>query len=46
MELFQKQKIFLNFLLHFWNLDEISNTLRKKMIFIDFLISKLRTLKT
>ena len=46
MELSQKQKVFLNFWLHFWNLDEIFNSLSKKMIFIDFVISKLRTPKT
>ena len=46
MELYQKQKNFLIFLLYFWNLDEIFNTLTKEMIFIDFVISKLRTLRT
>ena len=46
MELYQKQKNFLIFLLYFWNLDEIFNTLTKEMIFIDFVISKLRTRRT
>ena len=46
MELYQKQKNFLIFLLYFWNLDEIFNTLTKEMIFIDFVILKLRTRRT
>ena len=38
--------LFLNFLLHFWNLNQILNSLKKKIILIDFVISKLRTPKT
>ena len=40
MQLSQKKKQhFLNFLLHFWNLNEILNILTKKVTFIDFVIS-------
>ena len=46
MELYQKQKNFLIFLLYFWNLDEIFNTLTKEMIFIDFVILKTSLLLT
>ena len=46
MELSQKQKNFLIFLLYFWNLDEIFNTLTKEMIFIDFVILKTSLLLT
>ena len=40
------QKEFLNFLPHFWNLDEISNILKKKMTLTTFVFPKLRTLKS
>ena len=46
MELFQKQKFFLELLLHFWNLNWILNILNKNMTLIDFVFSKLSTLKT
>ena len=46
MELSQKQKNFLNLLLHFWNRDWIVNILKKNMILIDFVFLKLRTAKT
>ena len=46
MQLSQKQKVFLSFLLHFWNLDYILNILIKNMTLIDFIFSKLRTKKT
>ena len=41
MHLSNQQKPFLNFLLHFWNLAEILNILKKKMTLIDFVFSKL-----
>ena len=46
MQLCQKQKPFPNFLLHFWNVDEILNIFKKKMTLIDFLYPKLRTPNT
>ena len=46
MQLSQKQKISLNFWLHFWNLDSILNILEQKMILTAFVFPKLRTLKT
>ena len=46
IQLWQKHKTFVNFLLHFWNLAKILNILTKKMMLIDFVISKLRTPKT
>ena len=46
MQLSQKQKTFLNFFMHFSNLDKISNILKQKMSLIDFLFSKLRAQKT
>ena len=42
IQLSQKHKNFLNFLLHFGNLKEILNILRQKVTIIDFVISKLR----
>ena len=36
----RNKKFFLNFLLHFPNLDEILNILKKRMILTDFLFSK------
>ena len=42
----EKRKIFLNFLLHFWNLNSILNILEKKMTLTAFVFPKLRTLKT
>ena len=42
----RNKNLFLNFFLHFWNLNEILKILTKKMTFIDFVISKLRTPKT
>ena len=38
-------KLFLNFLLHFRNVDEILNIFRKKITLLDFVISKLRDLE-
>ena len=46
MQLSQKQKIFLHFLLNFWNLNSILNILKKKMTVTAFVFPKLRTLKT
>ena len=45
MELSQKQKIFFNFLLHFWNLHQILNILTKRMIVIAYVLCKLWTVK-
>ena len=42
----QNKKIFLNFFLLFENLHEVLIFLSKKMALIDFVFSKLRTLKT
>ena len=46
MQLSQKQKVFLNFFLPFWNLSNISNILKQKMTLIPFLFPNLRTPKT
>ena len=46
MQLSQKQKFFLNFLLHFRILDEILNILGKNMTITDFVFAKLRTPQT
>ena len=46
MILSRKKKIFLNFLLNFWNLNSILNILEKKMTLTAFVFPKLRTLKT
>ena len=42
MELSQQKKPFLNFLLHFWNEEKISNNLKQMMTLIDFVFPKLR----
>ena len=44
-QLSQKQKIFFNFWLHFWNLDWILNILKKNMTLTDFVFPNYRTLK-
>ena len=41
MQLSNQQKLFLNFLLPFWNLAEILNILKKNMTLIDFVFLKL-----
>ena len=41
----KKKDIFLIFLLHFWNLNQISNILKKKMTLIVYVFPKLRTEK-
>ena len=46
MQLSQKQKVFLNFLLLFWSLPETLNVLAKKMTLIAFVFLNLRTPKT
>ena len=46
MQLTQKQKLFLNFRLHFLNRDLTLNILKKKMALVDFVFRKLRTSKT
>ena len=43
MELSDKQKLFLNFLLHFWNLHQILNILKKKIMVIANVFPKLET---
>ena len=45
IQLSRNTKSFVIILLHLWNLDEILNILTKKMMVIDFVISKLRTPK-
>ena len=45
MQLSQKQKVFLNFLLLFWSLAETLNVLKKKMTLIAFVFPKLPTPK-
>ena len=45
MQFSRKQKTFSELLLHFRNLYEILNSLRKKMTLIDFVFPKLRTAK-
>ena len=45
MHLSEKKKLFLNFLLHFWNLTEILNVLKQKMNLIAFVFPKFRTRK-
>ena len=42
----RNKKLFLNFFLHFWNLNQILNILKKKVTLIDFVFSTLRTPKT
>ena len=46
MQLPQKQKLFLNFRLHFLNRDLTLNILKKKMALVDFVFRELRTSKT
>ena len=45
MQLSQKQKVFLNFLLFFWSLAKTLNILKKRMNLIAFVFPKLRTPK-
>ena len=45
MQLSQNKKPFLNFLFHFWNLDQILTTLKKRMIVTANVYPKLQTLK-
>ena len=45
MRLSQNEKPFLNFLFHFWNLDQILTTLKKRMIVTANVYPKLQTLK-
>ena len=45
MQLSQNEKPFLNFLFHFWNLDQILTTLKKRMIVTANVYPKLQTLK-
>ena len=46
MNLSENQETFLNFLLHFWNVDKILNIHKKKMTLIVDVFCKLHTLKT
>ena len=46
MQLSQKEKSSAQFSLHFWNLDDILNVLKKKLTLTAFVFAKLRTLKT
>ena len=41
----ENEKLFLNFLFHWWNLHQISNILKKKMIAIANVFPKLQTVK-
>ena len=41
----KKEKLFLNFLFHFWNLHQILNILKEKMIVIANVFPKLQTVK-
>ena len=41
----ENEKHFLNFLFHFWNLDQISKILKKKGMVIATVLPKLQTLK-
>ena len=45
MPLSQKRQIFCQFFFHFWNLHQILNILREKMIVIATLFRKLQTMK-
>ena len=45
MPLSQKRQILRHFFFHFWNLDQILNILKKKMIVIATLFRKLQTVK-
>ena len=42
----RSKKIFVNFMLHFWNVDEILNILTENMTLTAFAFPKVRTLKT
>ena len=42
MQLSQKQETFSPFLVHFWNLSDILNVLKKKMTLIGFFISEIK----
>ena len=42
MQLSQKQETFSQFLVHFWNLSDILNVLKKKMTLIGFFISEIK----
>ena len=46
MQLSQKRKIFLDFLFHLWNLHQILNIFKKKMIVIANVFPKLKTVET
>ena len=41
----KKKKLFLNFLLHFWKLDQIQHILKKQMRFRGYIFSELQTAK-
>ena len=45
MEISQNDKLFLNFLFNFWNLHQILNTLKKRMIVTAKVFPKLKTVK-
>ena len=45
MQLSGEEKTFFNFLFHFWNLHQISNIFKKKMIFLANVFPKLQTVK-
>ena len=45
MQLFKKRKTFSQFLLHFWDSDQILNILKKKMTLIAYVFPKLETPK-
>ena len=45
MQVSEKQKFFLNFLFHFWNLHQILNILKKKMMALANVCPKLQTVK-
>ena len=45
MQLSKKNKLFLNFLLNFWNLFQILNILKKNMTLIDYVFPNLQTAK-
>ena len=46
IQLSEKYKVFLNFLLHFWNLDWIFNIMKQKITLTAFVVPKLRTPNT
>ena len=46
MQLSENEQLFLNFLFHFWNLNQILNILKKKMIVIANVFPILQTAKT